>query len=376
MNHIGAPVPQCDPGASYRALRHDIDAAISATLASGHYILGGQGAAFEAEFAQFIGAAHAVGCANGTDALVLALRALCIGPGDTVATVSHTATATVAAIELAGATPLLLDIDAATYTMNAEDLAAMLAKPPANLKPVRAIIPVHLYGQAADIGAIIALAHQHGAVVIEDCAQAHGATFNGQTIGTFGAAATFSFYPTKNLGAFGDGGAVATNISETAQAMQSLRQYGWQDRYISDRTGLNSRLDEIQAAILRVKLLHLHAANRRRGDIATAYDNALSQTGISPPARRANCLHVFHQYVVRVPKRDATRRKLAEHGVATGIHYPVPLHLQPAYRERLPLGPAACAETELAAAQILSLPMYPELSDTQVEHVCAALRQL
>jgi dTDP-4-amino-4,6-dideoxygalactose transaminase len=369
-------VPQCDPGASYRALRQKIDAAIAAVLASGQYILGGAGAAFETEFAQFLGAAHAVGCANGTDALVLALRALGIGPGDTVATVSHTATATVAAIELAGATPLLLDIDAATYTLNIEDLAAVLARPPENLRPVRAIIPVHLYGQAADIAAITALAQTHGAVVIEDCAQAHGATYNGRTLGTFGAAATFSFYPTKNLGAFGDGGAIATPAAATAQALKSLRQYGWQDRYISERPGLNSRLDEIQAAILRVKLPHLHAANRRRGEIAAAYDAALAPTGIAPPARRAGCEHVFHQYVLRLPNRDAVRGALAERGIGTGIHYPVPLHMQPAYQHRLPLGPAACRQTEAAANEIFSLPMYPELSDAQVQHVCAALRRL
>ena len=375
MNHA-MQVPQCDPGASYRARQQEIDAAIAATLASGLYILGSAGAAFETEFAHVIGTAHAAGCANGTDALVLALRALGIGPGHTVATVSHTATATLAAIELAGATPLLLDIDAATYTLNIEELEAVLARSPDNLQPVRAIIPVHLYGQAADIGAITALAQRYGAVVIEDCAQAHGATFNGQTLGTFSDAATFSFYPTKNLGAFGDGGAVATNSAETAQAVKSLRQYGWQDRYVSDRPGLNSRLDEIQAAILCVKLPHLAAANNRRGEIAAAYDNALAQTALAPPARRPHCQHVFHQYVLRAPNRDDTRTALAEQGVGTGIHYPVPLHLQPAYRHRVKLGPAACRETEAAAREIFSLPMFPEMSEGQVEHVCAALRRL
>ena len=373
---LALPVPQCDPGASYRAQQRDIDAAISATMASGQYILGAECGAFEAAFMKFLGIAHTVGCANGTDALVLALRALGVGPGDTVATVSHTATATVAAIELAGATPLLLDIDAATYTMDPVELAAVLAQPPPGVDPIRAVIPVHLDGQAADIDILIAHAQRHGAAVIEDCAQAHGATFHGQMLGTFGAASTFSFYPTKNLGAFGDGGAVATNSAEIAASLRSLRQYGWRERYVADHPGLNSRLDEIQAAILRVKLLHLHAGNQRRGEIAAAYDGALAQSGVAPPPRRAGCRHVFHQYVLRLPNRDAARAALAQHGIGTGIHYPVPLHLQPAYRGRVPLGPSSCTATETAASQILSLPMFPEMSDAQVEHVCATLRGL
>jgi dTDP-4-amino-4,6-dideoxygalactose transaminase len=212
--------------------------------------------------------------------------------------------------------------------------------------------------------------------VIEDCAQAHGAKVGERHVGTFGAASTFSFYPTKNLGAFGDAGAVSTADAELASRLRALRQYGWEQRYISDVSGINSRLDETQAAILRVKLQRLTAGNHRRREIAAAYDLAIAGTGIAPPARRPGTEHVFHQYVIRVPQRDTMRRRLADAGVGTGIHYPVPVHLQPAYAGRVPMGPAACNATSQAASEILSLPMYPEMSQAQLEKVCAALRQL
>ncbi len=369
-------IPQADPGAGYRARRAEIDAAVARVLGSGWYVLGAEGRGFEAEFAAWLSTAHAVGCGNGTDALALALRGLGIGPGCTVATVSHTAVATVAAIEMAGAVPLLIDIDPTHYTMDPGELAAVLAHPPSGLPPVRAVIPVHLYGQAADLDAVLSLCARHGAALIEDCSQAHGATLGGRKLGTLGQVSCFSLYPTKNLGALGDGGVIATNDTALAERLAALRQYGWRQHYVSDDVGVNSRLDELQAAILRVKLPYLDAQNARRGAIAARYDSALAGGGVAPPARRPGAGHVFHQYVLRVPDRAAVQAALRAQGIGTGVHYPVPVHLQPAYRGRVALGPAACRETARASAEVLSLPMYPELSDGAVAQVCDALRAL
>jgi dTDP-4-amino-4,6-dideoxygalactose transaminase len=369
-------VPQADPGAGYRAQKAEIDAAVARALASGWYILGKEGEAFEREFAAWLGQGRAVGCANGTDALSLILRGLGIGEGSAVATVSHTAVATVAAIEMAGATPLLLDIEPDHYTMDPDELTAVLEDPPPGLPPIRAAIVVHLYGQACDLGPMLAACERNGVALIEDCAQAHGATWQGRRLGTLGRAAGFSFYPTKNLGALGDGGALVTEDWELAERIAAIRQYGWKERYVSATVGVNSRLDELQAAILRARLPHLEAGNARRRAIAAAYDAALACGPIAPPARRDGCEHVFHQYVLRTPERAAVQGRLRERGIVTGVHYPVPVHLQPAYRDRVPLGPAGCAETARAAQEVLSLPMFPELTDAQVEQVCAALRAL
>lgn len=376
MNATTITVPQADPGAGYRAQKAEIDAAVARALSSGWYILGKEGEAFEAEFAAWQGLPRAIGCANGTDALTLALRGLGIGPGATVVTVSHTAVATVAAIEMVGATPLLLDIDPDTYTMDPDELAAVLDDPPPGLPPIRAVIPVHLYGQACDLQPMIAAAQRHGVAVIEDCSQAHGATLGGRKVGTIGDIACFSLYPTKNLGALGDGGVLATADAQLADRIGAIRQYGWKERYISAEVGVNSRLDELQAAILRVKLTALDAGNARRQAIAAAYDAALAGGRFAAPARRADAGHVFHQYVLRVPERAAVMARLRAEGVATAIHYPQPVHLQPAYRGRTPLGPAGCAETARAAGEVMSLPMFPELTDVQVERVCESLRRL
>ena len=376
MSASAISVPQANPGAGYRALRGEIDVAVARVLESGWYILGQEVRAFEAEFAAWLGATAAVGCGNGTDALALALRALGVGPGMSVVTVSHTAVATVAAIEMVGATPLLIDIEPDYYTMDPGELAEVLAHPPAGVPPIRAVIPVHLYGQPAAIEPIVAVCRRHGVPVIEDCAQAHGATIAGRKVGTFTEVAAFSFYPTKNLGALGDGGMVAMRDAGTGTAIAALRQYGWRSHYISDAIGVNSRLDEMQAAILRVKLQHLDAQNARRQTIAAAYDAALRGASLAPPARRGDVGHVFHLYVLRVPERAALQARLREAGIGTGIHYPVPVHLQPAYRGRLPVGPAGCRATEIAAEQVLSLPIYPELTDAQVAQVCEALRRL
>ena len=367
-------VPQANPGAGFRALQGEIEAAVARALASGWYILGAEGRAFETEYAAWLGTARAVGCGNGTDALALALRALGVGPGCAVATVSHTAVATVAAIEMVGATPVLIDIDPDHYTMDPVELAEVLAHPPAGLPPIRAVIPVHLYGQAADLATILPVSARHGAAVIEDCSQAHGATLGGRKLGTLSQIATFSLYPTKNLGALGDGGVVATNDPVLADKVAALRQYGWRTHYISDEVGVNSRLDEVQAAILRVKLRHLDAQNARRQAIAASYDAALADGVLPPPARRADATHVFHQYVLRVPDRAKLQAHLRADGVASGVHYPVPVHLQPAYRGRVALGPAGCARTETAATQVLSLPMFPELTAAQIAQVCRSLR--
>jgi dTDP-4-amino-4,6-dideoxygalactose transaminase len=375
MSAAAITVPQANPGAGYRALRDEIDAAVARVLQSGWYILGQEVRAFEAEFAGWLGATAAVGCGNGTDALALALRALGVGPGTSVVTVSHTAVATVAAIEMVGATPVLIDIEPDFYTMDPAELVEVLAHPPANVPPIRAVIPVHLYGQPVALDPIVAACRRHGVAVIEDCAQAHGATIGGRKVGTFTEVATFSFYPTKNLGALGDGGMLATRDAKLGADIAALRQYGWRTHYISDAIGVNSRLDEMQAAILRVKLRHLDTQNARRQAIAAAYDAALRGSSLMPPARRAGVGHVFHLYVLGTPERAALQARLREAGIGTGIHYPSPVHLQPAYRGRVALGPSGCQATEVAAEQVLSLPIFPELTDAQVTQVCDALNR-
>lgn len=376
MNASQTMIPQANPGAGYLAQKEEIDAAVARALGSGWYILGREGEEFEREFAAWLGTTRAVGCANGTDALALILRGLGIGEGMTVATVSHTAVATVAAIEMAGAVPLLLDIDPDTYTMDAEELASVLEDPPPGLPPIKAAIAVHIYGQACDLDPMLEACAAANVALIEDCAQSHGATLHGRKLGTFGTAAAFSLYPTKNLGALGDGGVLATDDFELADRIGAIRQYGWKERYVSSLVGVNSRLDEVQAAILRVKLTALDAGNARRRAIAAAYDAALEGGPLAPPERRDDAEHVFHQYVLRSPHRSDLMARLKAEGIGTGIHYPVPVHLQSAYRDRVPLGPAGCAETARAAQEVFSLPMYPELADAQVERICAALQGL
>jgi dTDP-4-amino-4,6-dideoxygalactose transaminase len=365
-----------NPGAGYQALKPQIDTAVARVLSSGWYILGRELQAFEAAFAAWLDIPAVIGCGNGTDAIALALRGLGIGPGSTVVTVSHTAVATVAAIEMAGATPVLIDIDPLHYTMCPDALSRVLEHPTPGLPPIKAVLPVHLYGQPADLDRILPLCRQHNVALIEDCAQAHGARLHGKRLGTFGDAATFSFYPTKNLGALGDGGAVAVTNPQLATNIAALRQYGWHQHYISDAVGVNSRLDELQAAILAAKLPHLDAQNRRRASIATAYSKILQGTRIQPPASRDSSEHVYHLYVTRCANRDQFQAALKQAGIGSGIHYPVPVHLQPAYANRIALGPGGCPETEAAAGEILSLPMYPELTDTEVETVCTTLQTL
>lgn len=362
---MASPIPQTDPKAGYLERKTEIDEAVARVLSGGWYILGKEVSAFEAEFAAWCGNRHGIGVANGTDALVLALRGLGVGPGDVVATVSHTAVATVAAIELTGASALLLDIDADSFCMDPAALEAAFAR---GLQ-IKAVIPVHLYGHPADIGAIVELARRNGARVVEDCSQAHGAAVGGRRVGTFGDVAAFSLYPTKNLGALGDGGVITTDDEALAGRIRELREYGWRDRYISAVAGMNSRLDELQAAILRAKLVHLDHDNGRRQAVAAHYDAALANSGLRLPAVRSGATHVYHQYVVRTGDREALRQKLKDAGVATNVHYPAPVHLQPAYQGRVPLGPTGMAQTEAARGEILSLPIYPQLSSTDAERV-------
>lgn len=367
------PIPQTDPGAAYHAYQGAIDAAIARVLKRGWYVLGEEVAAFESEFAAYIGCRHAVGVGSGTDALVLAMKALGIGPGKRVATVSHTAVATVSAIETAGAEPVLVDIDAASYTMDPQELERTLRQ---ERGAVAAIIAVHLFGRTAELDAIGDVARRHGIPLVEDCAQCHGAFFDGKRAGSFGAAGCFSFYPTKQLGAIGDGGAVTTDDENLAVLLKELRQYGWNRDRVSTRAGLNSRLDEIQAAILRVKLPHLDADNRRRAELAALYDRALGDLPLILPVRSARGTHVFHQYVIRSRQRDRLRAGLAERGIGTNIHYPVPVHLQPAYHGRLRHGPSGLGRTEAAAKEILSLPLYPQLDDQAPARVGEAIRAI
>lgn len=360
-------VPFADLGRSTAELRTELDAAIAETLDSGWYVLGDQVSSFEQEFAAWSGAGHCAGVASGTDAIELALRALGVGPGDEVVTQANTCVPTVAGIERAGATPVLCDIEPEAATIDPASLAEAIGP------KTKAVIPVHLYGQIGDIDAVMEAAGE--LPVIEDCAQAHGARWGEQRAGTTGAMGAFSFYPTKNLGAIGDGGAVITEDASLAERLKSLRVYGQSDRYRHTERGVNSRLDELQAAILRVKLPHLEAWNQRRAEIAAVYSQALEDTGVQPLAVLDDRVHGFHLYVVRAPDREATQATLESKGIGTLIHYPLPIHRQPAY-EQLGHGPVPLANSEALCDQVLSLPMYPELEDAEVEAVAAALRGL
>ncbi|HEX3954703.1 MAG TPA: DegT/DnrJ/EryC1/StrS family aminotransferase [Stellaceae bacterium] len=368
-----APIPQTDPRAGYLEHKAEIDAAIAAVLRSGQYILGPAVEEFERAFARWLGVGHAVGTGSGTDALELALRACDVGPGDLVFTVSHTAVATVAAIERAGAVPVLIDIEAGGFTMDPAQLELALQNPPPGR--AAAVLPVHLYGEAADLAPIVQLTRRHGLRLIEDCAQSHGARYQGRMTGSFGDIACFSFYPTKNLGALGDAGMTATNDVGLAVALREVREYGWRDRYVSARLGINTRLDPLQAAIVGAKLLHLDADNTSRQAIAEHYDRELAELPLERPRRRPHSSHVFHQYVIRCRERDALREHLRRAKIGTGIHYPLPVHLQPAYSGRLAEFPAGLPATTEAVLGILSLPMFPQLGGAATRRVTAEIRR-
>jgi len=369
MSDGARPLLTADPAANFRAHAGEIRAAIDRVLADGHYILGPEVEAFEREFADYHGGGHTLGVANGTEALELALRAVGVQRGDAVATVANTASATVAAIAEIGARPVFVEIDEATMTMSSAALADAFEGAGGRIK---AVVPVHLYGHPADLPAICPLAACHGAAVVEDCAQAHGATVAGRQVGTWGAAAAFSFYPTKNLGAIGDGGAVFTRDKALAGRVRLLRQYGWRQRYVSESAGRNSRLDEMQAAILRVKLKYLDAENARRGEIATHYLERLAPLAalqLVLPVVMPGAQAVWHQFVVRTPRRDALLAYLAESGIRCGVLYPVPAHRQPAYAQP----DVALPVTERACADVLCLPCHPGLDLADVDRVCTTI---
>jgi dTDP-4-amino-4,6-dideoxygalactose transaminase len=351
-----------NPLAQYNAHKAEIDKAIQRVLNKGWYILGEETEAFESEFAEYVGVSHGIGVGSGTEALHIALAACGIGPGDEAVTVSHTAVATVAAIELTGARPVFVDIEPDYYTLDPHKLEEAITP------NTKAIITVHLYGQSADMLPILDIAKKHGLRVIEDCAQAHGAMYRGRRVGSWGDMACFSFYPTKNLGALGDGGMVVTCNPELAEKARLLREYGWTERYISKIPGWNTRLDELQAAILRVKLRYLDADNDARANLASKYDHALEGLGFVTPKRGQESTHVYHLYVIRSTKRDEMQAFLEARGVGALIHYPVPVHLQPAYRDKVRRSDKLL-ETEKAACEVLSLPIYPELPEEDLQTV-------
>lgn len=368
MRSSDSLIPVANPAAQFHSHAVAIRAAVERFLTSATYILGPEVDAFEQEFAAFVGAPFCSGVANGTDALAIALRAVGVVPGDEVITVSHSAVATVAAIEQIGATPVFVDIEPASRCLDPASLERLISP------KTSAIIVVHIYGQPAALDAVISIAGRHSLKVIEDCAQAHGASLAGRNVGTWGDAAAFSFYPTKNLGALGDGGAVVSTSAETAEQVRILRQYGWRERYISAVPGLNSRLDELQAAVLRAKLPSLGADNARRRVIAAAYRDAIDPTKLIPPAVIADTVHAMHLFVVESEQRDELRDFLHAQGVGTAVHYPQAIHQQPAYIGRI-RGGDRLPNTETLYRRIVTLPMYPELTDAQVETVAQALRR-
>ena len=350
------------------ALQSEISAAVSRVLASGWYILGRECAGFEAEFAACCGVAHCISVANGTDALELALRSLGVGPGDRVATVANAGGYSTTAIRAAAAEPLYIDIDPSTMNMSAAALAARIT--PA----VRAVVATHLYGRMADLPALLAVTGRLAVPLVEDCAQAHGAAMGGKKAGSWGALACFSFYPTKNLGALGDGGAITTNDENLAGRVRSLRQYGWSSKYQCGEYGRNSRMDEMQAAILRAKLPHLDSWNNRRRQIAAIYSNALADQPVECP-RAFGEDYVAHLYVIRSRARNQFRAALKERGIATDVHYPVPDHLQEAARGTAEAA-AQLPETVRAAGEVLTLPCYAELEDAEISAVAGALHAI
>ena len=359
-------IPYADLRRQYRAIKPEIDAAVLRVLDSTQFILGDEVASFEREFAAYCRAADAIGLNSGTSALHLALLAAGIGPGDEVITVPFTFVATAAAIEYARATPVFVDIDPETYTM------APAAIERAITPRTKALIPVHLYGHPADMDPILDIARRHNLIVIEDAAQAHGAEYKGRRCGSMGLMAAFSFDPGKNLGAYGEGGAVVTSDPVLAKRIRVMRSWGEERRYEHNVRGFNYRMDGIQGAILRVKLRHLEAWTEVRRARASDYARAFAGSGIATPLERPACRHVYHVYAVRLAHRDATRGALQVADIQTGVHYPIPIHLQPAYAD-LGYARGDFPVSEEAASQVLSLPMFPEMTTEQAQEVAAAV---
>jgi len=354
----------------YQMLKSEIDEAVLGVLERGDFILGEDVHRFEAEFADYCDAKYAVGLDSGTSALELALLAVGVGPGDEVLVPVNSFIASAAAVSFTGATPVFVDADPETYNVDVRQLAAKITR------RTKAILPVHLYGQPAEMDAIVDLAEQHGLFVIEDACQAHGARWGGRKVGSIGHVGAFSFYPGKNLGAAGDGGAVTTNDPALAERVAMLRNGGQRGKYEHIIQGVNSRLDEMQAAVLRVKLAHLDAWNSARRALAHRYEELLAGSSIELPEERPGAApegHVWHLYAIRHPRRDALAAYLKARGIGTGVHYPTPLHLQPAFAS-LGIGPGAYPVAERQAREELSLPLFPELTADDVAYVANAVR--
>lgn len=361
-------IPFVDLKAQYRSIKPEIDAAIGRVLESAQFVLGGEVAAFEREFAAYCGGRHGIAVNSGTSALHLALLAAGVGAGDEVITVPFTFVATVAAIRYTGARPVFVDIDPRSYTLDVNQLERAITP------RTKAIVPVHLYGQSADMDPILEVAQRRGLVVIEDAAQAHGAEYKGRRVGSLGDLGCFSFYPSKNLGAYGEGGLVATNNDEYARTIRMLRDWGAEGKYEHVLQGYNYRLEGIQGAILRVKLRYIEAWTEARRARAALYDQLLLGAGVQTPLAIPYRRHVYHVYAVRSRRREALERALHGQAIHTGIHYPIPVHLQKAHAD-LGHGPGDFPSAEEAAREVLSLPMFPELTSDQIETVVAAVRQ-
>jgi dTDP-4-amino-4,6-dideoxygalactose transaminase len=357
-------VPFVDLTRQYHAIGKELDHAVREVLESGQFILGPHVKAFEAELAAYCQVPHGIGVASGTDALLLALEALGVGPGDEVITTPFTFVATATMISRTGATPVFADIDPATFNIDPDDVARRITA------RTKAIIAVHLYGHPADMDSIVGLAREHGLRVIEDAAQAVGAEYRGRRVGSIGDAGCFSFFPTKNLGAAGDGGFVTTTDPAVAERLTMLRAHGARRKYVHEVMGLSSRLDEIQAAILRVKLRYLDAWTDARRAHAARYRALLSGLPVRLPVERAHCRTVYHLFTIRTPRRDELQAFLQARGIPTAVHYPVPLHEQPVYRRRTAV---ALPESERASREVLSLPLFPELEDAELREVAGAL---
>lgn len=356
-------IPLVDLKAQYAAIKPEIQAAIGEVLDSAQFINGPAVADFERRFAEFCGAGFAVGVGNGTDALTLALKALGVGDGDEVITAANTFIATAEAIVAVGAAPVFVDVDPLHFNMTPEGFSAAITP------RTKAVIPVYLYGQIAPIAEIVDMAKRRSIKVVEDAAQAHGAEYNGRRAGSWGDAATFSFYPAKNLGAYGDAGAIVTNSEEVATRARMLRDHGRTDKYLHEYIGVNSRLDTLHAAVLGVKLAHMEEWNAARRAIAAKYDAALSEFGwLTLPAEITGGRHIYHLYVIQCDRREELRRYLSDNGIGVGIHYPVPLHLQPAFRS-LGYGAGDFPVAERLADSILSIPMYPEMTAAQQQRI-------
>lgn len=355
-------VPFVDLGVQYRAISAEIDDAIAKVIQDADFILGREVRLFEEEFAEFCDSSHAVGVDSGTSALELALRAFDIGPGDEVITAANSFIASALGISHAGAKPVLVDVDPFTYTLDVKALERAITR------RTKAIIPVHLYGHPAHMGPIRQLADKHGLVVIEDACQAHGARYKGKRVGSLGHAAAFSFYPGKNLGAYGDGGMVVTKDRKIANRLEMLRNYGQKEKYKHLFRGYNRRLDTMQAAILRVKLRYLEKWNAARRWNAKLYQKHLEGSGVVVPGEAGGAESVWHLYVIRTEQRDALKEHLINKGINASIHYPIPIHLQPAYHD-LGYKRGDFPVTEAHADRILSLPMYAELTDRQIEFI-------